>query len=688
MVKMVFLNFIKNFEKLLKNEDLDIKNIIYQKAINNQIFDICKDLKKLLKGKESSKMETNIDSLDFQDNRSVSGDDNNNFNDNIKLRKNSIEIFDDIKSRPPKEMDMSINPIPKVEEKIDEEDSFIEGSMVKKHKSKFKPNNNVKYDLENALNNGLNLNYEENNKLKTFRKYTTQVLYQKEYIINFPDFEKDTHTLDLFGKHKSNLIDEKNKIDLRAQYYLFIVYLLEDISKDDTMKKKIIEEIEKIYDVSINIDKLVLKLYKLAFDHSGKKHRDFPYFNFYEFLNGLSLDDLKKLEDNIDKFQLELYDIYNFTIKEKTKINEKKNSKKALKDFNMTPTLSARSISIGNFENKKEVSNSKCSLISSGRRESLDIHFNRNNDCSSIKSLMKEEKKDIKKKNEEDSSVFKLSTEYIINESSEFDPLCEPRSTHILRELCSLILECLPTKDDIKNKSINEILEETHIKLNSQTFTELIGELRLIDLQQLTGCGSKICFWLNCFNFLLLFTIFYKKWNLSGAKTWKNFLNNVKYNIGGNLFSFNDIQYIIFNNIYLLPSYYKPSQAVKQNLITNKQKFENLTPFSLYIPTKEFLKPIIYVEDRIDNDLLKRKIIYLHNFIKIENKKIKVTELLLSYEPNFFKNEVFDKYKYIISKNISEFILNKKYSDISTISLKWEMNFDFLYEEIIISKDV
>jgi hypothetical protein len=431
----------------------------------------------------------------------------------------------------------------------------------------------------------------------------------------------------------------------------------------------------------------VLKLYKLAFDHSGKKHRDFPYFNFYEFLMRLSLDDLKKLEDNIDKFQLELYDIYNFTIKEKTKLNEKNNFRKTLNNFNKTPTLSARSASIGNFENKKGAFNLRNSSKISGLREPLGFHFNRTKDFSGIKSLMKEEKKDIKKEEEEVSSVFKLSTEYIINESSEFDPLCEPGSTHILHELCVLILTSLPTQDDIKKKSINEILEETHIKLNSQTFKELIGELRLIDLQQLTNYQSKICFWLNCFNFLLLYTIFYKKWNLSGVKAWKNFLNNVKYNIGGDLFSFNDIQYIIFNNIYLFPSYYKPSQAVKQNLITNKQKSENHTPFSLYIPTKEFLNPIIYEENTIDTDLIKRKVNYLHSFIQIENKKIKVTELLLNYEPNFFRSNVLNKYKDIVTRSIYDFINQKKYSDISTISLKWEMNFDFLYEEIIVPKD-
>jgi hypothetical protein len=32
---------------------------------------------------------------------------------------------------------------------------------------------------------------------------------------------------------------------------------------------------------------------------------------------------------------------------------------------------------------------------------------------------------------------------------------------------------------------------------------------------------------------LILFTIFYKKWNINTEEEWKYFLRNVKYNING-----------------------------------------------------------------------------------------------------------------------------------------------------------
>ena len=686
-----FLNFIKNFEKYLKEENLDIKNILYQNAINEQILN---DLKQILKQKKKDSTEINIDILDdkFQDNNNSNTEDDDNFSFNLNNisksktinHKVSTDLLEEIKSKnSSKGQDMDKARMSVVEEKKDEDESFLDGFISKKATKRLKVNN-IEYDLENVFNNfgSTVINEEDDFFFKNIKSTSLGNIPQIGSIITFPDFEKDA-MMELIESQNNSNINAEEKIDLKSHYYLFIIYHLEEISKVDTMKNKIIEEIKKTFNVTINLDKLIIKLYKLAFDRSGKKHRDFPYFNFYEYLEGLSFDNLKLLEDNIDKFQLELYDIYNNVIKEKKKIIEKQKQKLGLKDFNLTPTLTSRSVSIGGLEKNNPFKNT---LTISKHRESLGIYLNNNNknninDNTLKKKLDKKEEKKINKK--EDSSKPNFAKKCVINEEKEFEPFCEPGSTHILHELCVLILSCLPNKDDIKNKTINEILEETNVKLKSQTFKELVGELRILDLKQLTSQKAKICFWLNCFNFLLLYTIFYKKWNISGEKNWKNFLNNVKYNIGGYLLSFNDIQYILFNKVYFFPTSYKASDTIKNNLIINKLKSENNNnPFSLYIPTKEFFKPMIYEENTIDNDLYKRKINYLFSFLKVDNKKINITELLLNYEPNFFNSKVVTKYKNIINKTIYEIIVQKKYSDISSRSLKWEMNFDFLNEDV------
>ena len=683
-----FLNFIKNFEKYLNQEKIDILKFIYKNSINNQIIHILKDLKQLLKKKDPSKIEAerNIDILDyeFQDNKDEDNNiiNNNNINNNIispvktkiNYHKNSNDLLDEIKSKSSsKGLDNKSHMSVVVEEKKDDDDSILEEMNNKKNAKKI---SNFEYDLENTINN--KVIEEEEDFIYTFKNNTSTNNIQKDYIINFPFFKFEKENLiEIYEDKFDNKKNDKNKIDLLLQYYLFINYHLEEISKDEIMKNKLIDEIKNIYNIKINLDKLILKLYKLAFDHSGKKHCDFPYFNFYQFLMGLNLENLDLLEKNIDKFQLELYDIYNNVCKEKKKLYEKENKKKLY----YSPTIQFRSSSIGDLERNKTLKNNTNIKVSQTCRHRPSFAVIKLNTDEILNNKVNKEENSKINENE-DLSIFNISHEYIINEKSDFDPYCEPGSTHILHELCVLISTCFPNINDIKEKTINEILEEINIKINTQTFKELVGELRYINLTLLTTYKTKTCFWLNCFNFLLLFTIFYTKWNISDEKSWKSFFKNVKYNIGGNCYSFNDIQYILFHKIFFFSAGYKPNEAVKKNVLDQKLNTINNNPFSLYIPTKEFFKPIIYEENNLEKILLKRKINYIYSFIKIDNKKINVTELFLNYEPNFFNNKVLSKYKDILERTVYDFILKKKYSDISNRSLKWEMSFDYLYEDI------
>ena len=579
-------------------------------------------------------------------------------------------MFDDIKSKSSSK-GQNKSRMSVVEEKKEDDDSFC-GEIINKSIKE----NNFEYDLENIINNNL-INLKDEEDIIFNAKDNNN---KDNYIINFPNFNIEKENINENNGNKKTATLPQEKIDRMMQYYLFINYYLEEIKQDEILKKKVSEEIYKIYNIKINFDKLILKIYKLAFDHSGNKHRDFPYFNFYDFLNGLSLKNLELLETNIDKFQLELYDIYNNVYKAKKKKYDRERFNTDLKLSSSTPTFPTRSFSIGGIMNKNEkLKNPTPKRFRASVIVKLDDKFTKTN------TIVEEAKKtDIL---QEDPNMFQISKEYIINEESEFDPFCEPRSTHILHELCALISTCFPNSDDIIDKTINEILEETNIKLNTQTFRELVGELRIINLAQLTNHKNKICFWLNCFNFLLLYTIFYKKWNISDEKTWKSFMKNVKYNIGGNQFSFNDMQYIIFHKIYFFSSNYKPRDIVKKYRIDHKIKALNCHPFLLHIPTKEFFKPIIYEEKTLEEDIKKRIENYINSFITIENKTINITELLLNYEPNFFSNKVLSKYKDILNKSLYELIIKKNYSDISSKSLKWEMNFDFLNEEFLDSKD-
>ena len=102
-------------------------------------------------------------------------------------------------------------------------------------------------------------------------------LYSENIINFFPNYpEQNENTL--------NEIENKNGINHKCQYYLFIASILENIVE----KNKSDEFIEKIKNKKkinrIDMKSLILKIYRTAYKFSGEKHRDFPYFSYYNFL--------------------------------------------------------------------------------------------------------------------------------------------------------------------------------------------------------------------------------------------------------------------------------------------------------------------------------------------------------------------------------------------------------------------
>ena len=97
---------------------------------------------------------------------------------------------------------------------------------------------------------------------------------------------------------------------------------------------------------------------------------------------------------------------------------------------------------------------------------------------------------------------------------------------------------------------MQNILDEMNKNIiENKNIINLVSQLKYLELKEFISLKQRMSFWLNCFNYLVLFTIFYKKWNINTYEEWKYFLRNVKYNINGDAYSFNDIQYLIFNKV-------------------------------------------------------------------------------------------------------------------------------------------
>ena len=213
-----------------------------------------------------------------------------------------------------------------------------------------------------------------------------------------------------------------------------------------------------------------------------------------------------------------------------------------------------------------------------------------------------------------------------------------------------------------------------------------MAELKKVNLSELKTHIDKLCFWLNCFNFLVLFSIFYLKPNLVNQNFWENFFKSIQYNIGGNVFSFEDILYILFKkNIFFPKNKYSPKDYVKKNLVdlskdkTIPQEYVFVTALLLYLPTKEFYKPIIYEKNEIQNLITMRLYNSTLNLIKWnkENKTLSLNGLSLILGDDFVKKG-YTKYKPYIKEEIYDIMKRKKYKKMTIKQMNWELSFDNL----------
>ena len=636
-----FINFANKLDNFLQEEKIDIKDIIYNKNMNYQILNI---INKYLSD-EDNKNEKN-----------ESNEDNNDIN-KIKLRQM---------------IGVSI-----VSEKKEEENDIdnISNSSVEIKKGE-------DYDFTDNL---FNINSEQD---KIFNFENNNNLINKEnQIINFSNFDLDEE----LNKEK-----EKKEINHLMQFYLFLAFYLEkakndkkslnyffnNLSLDNHIIKSNFNDIKNeddnndLYEIiekeendekeqKLKMNKIIIKLYILAYNNSDKKHRDFPYFSFYNLLNKISLEDLKSFYSLFDSYKedFELGFIYSTIIIEKQQ-EEIKNYRKLI-----------------SFDNKSKIKLNK-------EEEKYSEDYTRRSESNIIKNKIKinfidenYKRQTIQNNIKKDFIEDKNKNNKIIKE--EKDPLL------IINEIGELINQEIINEEinnfNIIGKNSNEILEEMHlIFIKHEKLKELISDLKYINLNSINTKKRCFIFWLNCFNFLIIYIIFIEKLNLNEEKSWKQFFNTLYLNIGGKIFSFNDIQYILFKKPNFLSSTYKPNDFIKKlniDKIKGELKLEEkdkIIPFILYLPIKGFLKPILFNEKNIEIDINKRMKEYFDKYIVFDkNNYLWYNDLILKFYSNIFGKEI-NKYEKFFKPELFKVIKNRKYKQTNPKKLEWQLNFDNL----------
>jgi hypothetical protein len=673
-----FLQFLNIIDDFIREERKEIENLIFKNDIYNQLINIYKNYENIFSNSNIEKKETiniNIDVLDKE----------------IEDRGTTLIVIDEKQEKNGSYYDISND---QIEEDITSNNNILEelgnlniirntNNSMSMIEEKDEENNEscMAISKQNTFKSNMILN---NILLKNDENIDENIIND---IIVFPDFKNKKENKDCFNIfnqfHFDNNANDNKKRKNKCQYFLFLAYYLEEIESDNVLLEQFNKDLFNKASIHINIHKYILKLYKEAYIHSGENHRDFPYFTFFTFLNNLDYATLSDMENSLNELDgkySELYEIYLYIYsqnipKGETSINHYDYRTTEIKD---------RAISINNngvFPNSIE--KNFYDRDKTYRPESYNNYH--------IKNTLSNQGLFMNKKSPSYSPSFldnqNFSKEYIINDSPLFEPKCKPGSTHVINEFCILLSKCFPTEIDIKTKNIQQIFDQLYVKINIQPIRELVGELKKIKLNTLNNKKEKICFWLNCFNFLLIYSIFYLKINLSKKDIWRNFFRNIKYNLGGNNFSFEDMLYILFKkNIFFPNDDYIPSEHVQANVInlskgTDAQKDKDIyndikiAPFLLYLPNGQFMRPIIYNVFNLESEIKERITVFLSHFIKWNAKEeiIFVNELIVISDSSLVK-----KYKEFIQDSIYKIVKLKKYKRMSIIPMKWDICFNGL----------
>ena len=622
-----FLSFLKEIHNLCNKQQINLHSIIINKKVEEQMMKILQDEKFISENDNN----ISLDLIDFDEN-------NNNI---INTNKNHNKFFFPI---------------------VENEDEKSERSSLKE-----KENDNIIINTSNFGDISF-LNKEEQYDVLSCDKLLldkTNINNEEQFIISFNPFNNEN--------------DKNLNINKKLQYYLYIAFFLQFLKSNKENDKNILRK----YSNSILIN-LILKLYIKSYELGDKK--EFPYFEYYSFLNNLEYEDLETIS-LIEEQYIDLFEIYNNIRKEKQKILFKTVSI-------LNP--SQRSLTLTNYNHKN--ANSRTFSITNDKEDRAISYNNMNIQNNIIRSAkttttsdssIKDENKDFMKK------------EIIINsyKNKIFEIHGYPSFDIYITNLPLLIFMSMPSAQDIINKSIDELIEETNIKMQNSGIIEFISELRLFNPVKLKTVKERVVFWVNIFNSLILFSIFYKKIKLENENEWKQFFNNIYYDIGGNFYSFNDIQYILFNKlIFISNNKYSPEKYVKdcsiEEIKKRKSSFTNsisnssnnaitnnnihISYFSLYIPNKTIFYPKIYSFDKINEEMKEKDKEYFKNVLEIDtSNNLVIPEFIFKVEEKFTDDNIIRKYSEYIDKDIYDFIKNKKYNKIKPIKTEWRLDFSF-----------
>ena len=500
-----------------------------------------------------------------------------------------------------------------------------------------------------------NINILENNENKS----------QDKTSLNNPIINSNTDKLNS-KKSEGNLeyIDliEINSNEL-TQFFLFAAFILE-LDSIDGFNKHIIT---------------ILKLYEKSYLDNDK---EFSYNNFFNFLNKVDYimlhnyfirandskeyDDKKKLNTFLNIIALKLREIDG---KEKG-VRRKIRTYKSTKMLGL-PELFQNTLK-GYRYSKEEKPLSNKSLLQF-RKSLLQDEKNFLNNPLVHNFLNNRKNSDKEGSSQLKINVLNLYKKY---KKTTKDPL------QIIEEIAVHIYLFILKKSlhKIQPEIITpKLLLSLQNSVEFQPIKDLVAELQVIDLKYLLTISDehKITFWLNIFNFLMVFAVIYRKENLLTYYEWHKLKKNSYFNIGGINFSLYEIETNILRNNYMSKKLFSEIIDFPKGDSRNKFKIDyaiKYMNFAISEPMTSSFKLQIYFPQTIEKQILKNAIDYFNSRIVVDGKNIlvKIPEYLSWVDDNFLGN--LNYYKTIMNNDVFDFI-NKNQDKVKFIKHDWSLNF-------------
>ena len=242
--------------------------------------------------------------------------------------------------------------------------------------------------------------------------------------------------------------------------------------------------------------------------------------------------------------------------------------------------------------------------------------------------------------------------------------------TLIIKQALNKLKTQMISKDLLRTISTSN--EFQHIK-------DLVSELQAIKLGGiLKNDKFKSCFWINCYNFLTIFAIIYKKEVVLTYYEWYKFLKNSFFNIGGYEISLYEIENCILRSTST--SFILYGEAISFPKEDKRNELKILFPnkyieFCIYVPTKSSPNLQIYFPNTLNKQITRNTIDYFNAGITVDIDKciVNVPEYLMWIDDKFL--ERIDKYSEVCSKEFLNFL--KKYKNkVNYVKHDFTLNFE------------